>query len=356
MKTRKNVLLDPTPEWLAHDGLADQVALWEDGLRTEIDAPGFEWWYFDTHFEDGSTAVIVFYTKPILVWKGPADPQVSLTITRPNGEKTIRVSASPASQFSFAKESPDVRIGANWVRGDLHSYHLQVAIDDLAAELTFTSRVAPWRPGAGKACFGDLDHYFAWLPAVPYGLAEGALTYDGQTHQVKGEGYHDHNWGTIGLNEVTDHWYWGRAHLGNYSLIFAQTISSKKYGFVPQPLFMLAKGSQVVIGDGAPLQLQARDFKPHPDGRSYPEEVDIDWEKAGERVHLALRDPRIIEAISLLEMLPAWQRTLLRLVSNPYYFRFNADLEMRVDLNDLQTVERGTTLFEIMIFQGKSYP
>lgn len=352
----KNIVLTPTPEWMDLDGLTDTVAPWEDGLRTDVDSPSFEWWYFDAHFDDGSTAVIVFYTKPMLVWKGPAKPQVSLTITRPNGEKTIKFFTSPIDQFSAAKEICDVRVGENWVQGDLHRYRLHVEIDDLTADLTFTGTVNPWRPDAGKAYFRDLDHYFAWLPSVPYGLAEGTLTYDNQVHQVQGGGYHDHNWGNIGLNETTDHWYWGRAHLGGYTLIFAQIIASKKFGYKPQPVFMLAKGSKVIIGDGLQLSMSARDFMPHPGGRKYPKEVDIHWQKDEETVHLALRNPQVIEAISLLLILPAWQRPLLRLFSNPYYFRFNADLEMSVNLNNIKTVEHGTTLFEIMILQGKNHP
>jgi len=238
----------------------------------------------------------------------------------------------------------------------LHWRPAQLEIDDLAADLTFTSTVNPWRPDAGKAYFRDLEHYFAWLPSVPYGLAEGTLTYDDQVHQVKGGGYHDHNWGNIGLNEITDHWYWGRAHLGDYTLIFAEIIASKKFGYKPQPVFMLAKGSEVIIGDGVPLSMDARDFVPHSGGRKYPNEVDIHWQKDEETVHLALRNPQVIEAISLLLILPAWQRPLLRLFSNPYYFRFNADLEMSVNLKNSKTVEQGTTLFEIMILQGKNHP
>jgi len=110
----KNIVLTPTPEWMALDGLTDTVAPWEDGLRTNVDSPSFEWWYFDAHFDDGSTAVIVFYTKPMLVWKGPAKPQVSMTITRPNGEKTIKFFTSSVAQFSAAKETCDVRVGDSW--------------------------------------------------------------------------------------------------------------------------------------------------------------------------------------------------------------------------------------------------
>ena len=43
----ENVIFATTPESMARDGLTETVALWEDGLRTDIDSPAFEWWYFD---------------------------------------------------------------------------------------------------------------------------------------------------------------------------------------------------------------------------------------------------------------------------------------------------------------------
>lgn len=42
---------------------------------------------------------------------------------------------------------------------------------------------------------------------------------------------------------------------------------------------------------------------------------------------------------------------LLRLLANPYYFRFNAALELSLDLPGLQTVEKGRALYEIMLLR-----
>ncbi len=53
-------------KYLDLDGLMDTILPWEDGLRSNTDPGTFEWWYFDAQFEDGSTAVIVYATKPII--------------------------------------------------------------------------------------------------------------------------------------------------------------------------------------------------------------------------------------------------------------------------------------------------
>jgi hypothetical protein len=46
--------------------------------------PGcYEWWYFDAHLEDGSSLVIVFYTKNPLAPEHPLEPFVTVQLDRP---------------------------------------------------------------------------------------------------------------------------------------------------------------------------------------------------------------------------------------------------------------------------------
>lgn len=356
----KSVIVSASRELLERDGLTEAVALWEDGQRADTSRGFFEWWYFDAHFDDGSTVVIVFSTKPLLECNGPLKPNVFLTLMRPDGTKISHVPIFAADQFSASKTSCDVQIGPNWTRGDLHQYQVHVELNPsigqaVNADLMFKGIVPPWRPGTGNAYFGDLEHYFAWLPAIPYGNVEGTIAYDGQTHTVQGTDYHDHNWGNVGLNEVMDHWYWGRAHLGEYTLIFVEQIAAARFGHTRMPVFMLAKGDQIVISESQPLTMQARNFISHVDGRGYPQEVDFKWSANSDSIHLRLRQPKLIESGSLLALLPRWQQRLARLFANPYYFRFNADLELEIHSGNIQKVERGAALYEIMILQGKKH-
>jgi hypothetical protein len=175
-------------EFLRREGLKPEIAAWEDGLRTDTGPGNFEWWYFDAHFGDGSTAVMIYATKPLLLRGNSLTPMVTLTITRPDG---VRLNAPPLlyppSQFESARDSCQVRIGPSRVSGNLHSYKLHTEGDkDWAADLVFTDSAPPWRPGAGKIYYDEaLSRHFAWLVSIPYGKVEGALTYDGKTHPVR---------------------------------------------------------------------------------------------------------------------------------------------------------------------------
>ena len=56
-----------TPEDFARLGIQPgRIEGFEDGMRTQGGPGGYEWWYFDSHLRDGSSLVIVFYTKPQL--------------------------------------------------------------------------------------------------------------------------------------------------------------------------------------------------------------------------------------------------------------------------------------------------
>jgi hypothetical protein len=351
----KPVIFAVGPDFLARDGLTETVVPREDGQRAPTGRGHFEWWYFDAHFDDQTTAVIVFATKSIINPHTPLAPNLSLTVTRPDGKKTAEFFLPPADEFSASENSCDVHIGSSRVahsmQGGRWTYSLHAKTDSLAADLTFTGLVPPWRPGAGKSYFGSLDHYFAWLPAIPYGTVEGTLTYDGQERRVTGTGYHDHNWGNVALPSVMDHWTWGRAHLGDYSLIFVEQIALKKYGAARIPVFLLAKGDRVLADDARCLTMQARGFVRHAGRREYPQEVDFIWARGREQVRLSLRDPQLIEAVSLLLALPPAKRWLARLFANPYYFRFNSELELTIDLDGVRDHLRGPALYEIMMLR-----
>ncbi len=351
----KPIIFGLGDEFIKKDGLTEIIQPWEDGRRAPLARGSFEWWYFDAHFDDQTTAVIVYATKPLINPAIPLTPYLSLTITRPDGTKTVEYAFPPADQFSASNEACDVSTGTGWVKqtgfGKCWTYHLSMKTTSLSADLAFSGLVPPWRPGAGKSYFGDLGHYFAWLPAIPYGMVEGTLTYDGRVHPVHGSGYHDHNWGNVALPSVMDHWTWGRARVGEYTLIFVEQIASKKYGSSRLPVFLLTKGEQVLADDSHYLTMQARDFIHHSGGREYPREIDFTWARGGEQIKLELRNPGLIEAVSLLGVLPPIKRALARLFANPYYFRFNTELDLKIDLADLHDSIRGPALYEIMLLR-----
>lgn len=348
----KRVLLGTQDRFLHLEGLNATPIPWEDGQRASIERGSFEWWYFDGVFEDGLTCVTIFQTKPLTRLNGPLAPIVDMGITTPDGIKRSCSLRPTPQEVRFSKEQCDLLFGNAWAKGDLRRYEMGVTSQDhtLAARLNFEGIVPPWRPGAGKNYYSeDLKKYFGWIVPIPYGSVEGYLTYDGNTRRVHGFGYHDHNWGNVALQHVMDHWYWGRTHIGDFSVIFIVETAAKAYGYQKIPVLMLAKGERILISNGDPLRLQTEDYVSHTSGRRYPRSLDFYWQSGEETLHIKLRQPQILEAISLLYSLPEWQQKLARLLVNPYYFRFRAQMELSVHLAGLEAKEVGEAVYELMM-------
>src|SRR5439155_20287520 len=86
------------PEFLQREGISAEPAVWEDGLRADTGRGNYEWWYFDTRFEDGSTAVVTMLTKPLLGRADPLNPTVRLVITPPGEKQLIEARLYPPEQ------------------------------------------------------------------------------------------------------------------------------------------------------------------------------------------------------------------------------------------------------------------
>src|SRR6202790_4677460 len=159
------------PEDFAKLGIQPgRIEAFEDGMRTGGGPGGYEWWYFDAHLQDGSSLVIVFYTKPQLSPDGELAPFASLELARP-GQAQILVEAhvSPDA-FSARRDRCDVRIGENTFCGNLHEYDIHFSHDGVSGDIKLTGQVPSWRPTSGYMVFGEHDeHLFAWVAAVPEG-------------------------------------------------------------------------------------------------------------------------------------------------------------------------------------------
>ena len=224
------------------------IAQWEDGYRTKGSKGGFEWWYFDSHLQDDSSLVITFFAGN----GKKGGPRIDVDYTLADGTLiSERISVSE-NDFYASTECCDVRIGDCAFKGDLHTYDIYLKNENLEISVQLIGNVPAWRPETGYIFFGNKeDHYFAWLPAVPEGTVNAAITINGNTSHLAGTGYHDHNWGSsmIMMTKMVNNWYWGRAKIGDYQVISSYITAGKKYGYKKFPIFMLAKDGQIIADD-----------------------------------------------------------------------------------------------------------
>lgn len=247
---RKLAVLASSPADYQRLGLSPtSIAPWEDGARTDDSAGTYEWWYFDAHLADEAKLVVAFMNKDIADPQKPLSPLLRLNLELPDGRLFEKLVHYPPGEWSAAKDHADVRLGDNRFTGDLHLYRIQATAEEVSVDVTLTGELTPWRPATGYMLFGaDRSREFTWLASVPQGAVTVTYSVDGKRHETTGVGYHDHNWGNVGLMKVVHHWYWARGQAGPYSVIACYITAAQRYGFEPIPIFMLARDS-VPVGD-----------------------------------------------------------------------------------------------------------
>lgn len=330
------------------------VEIWEDGYRAaDAEDSTFEWWYFDCQFDDGSTLVVTFSNKPHTDPSGPLTPTVLIIRQLADGTRLHLEPTFPASEFHAATDRCDVRIGPNTVTGDLDHYVLHVEGDGIVADVTIDREAPSWRPGAGINYFDSArTHYLAWVVSVPYGRVSATITESGATSQVSGSAYHDHNWGNHLMGSFLDHWYWGRAHVADYTVVYVRMTTKGLLGFgaLNIPTFYLAKGDTLVTDDLLPLRLETSGDVPGPGHQTYPTRMVWSWSSERGTITMTATDPKLIESLDMSVARRGLSR-VLHAGEHPMYYDFNADFELDIALDDLTDQVTGRTLYEKMMFR-----
>lgn len=229
---------------------------WEDGMRTSGDKGRYEWWYFDAHLQDGSTVVITFYTKFMTDIKKSFNPYLTVSIDKADGSKISEKFYCDPEDFFASKDSCNVKMGNNYVVGNLKEYKIHIENEDINLTAVIKRTTQSWRPKTGHMVFGaDESKEFNWVVPVPQGEMEMEYNYKGVTTKTAGSAYHDHNWGNVSMMEIFNHWYWSRAEVGPYTVIASEMISEKE--------FNISKDGETVVDDGELVTLYRTYGKEH---------------------------------------------------------------------------------------------
>jgi len=312
------------------------IALWEDGMRTDGNKGNYEWWYFDTHLNDGSSVVIIFYTKSLMRPGNPLEPYVSVEINKP-GAKTMfkEIHVSP-KEFNASKEKCDVNIGGNYFRGDLQNYQIHVSDGDFTLNVNLKAQVPSWRPNSGHMYFGKYDeHLFAWLPSVPQGEVELDLKIGDKTEHLTGIGYHDHNWGDVAILKLINHWYWGRAQAGEYSIVSSYITAEKAYGNTKLPIFMLAKGGKIIVDDASKVSFSlVEEHVDEKSGKPMANTVIYEYKDGNERYKVSYHREQTIVDAALIDHIKGIKHFLAKIAGfNGSYIRFTGNVQLEHFVN-----------------------
>jgi len=340
-----------------------KISQWEDGYRTGGADKTFEWWYFDSHLNDGSSLVMIFYSKTVFDANGPLKPQATFEFSTPDGKKIEKICYVEKEDFSASKEECDVKIGKCTFKGNLHEYHIHYDHDGIVADVKLTGTVPAWRQANSYDYFGeDESKYFAWLPSVPDGHVEATISIDGVAKTYTGTGYHDHNWGNVNMASVLHHWYWGRAKVGKYNVISANVIAAGKYGYFPFCTFLLAENGEIVVGESDMYKyvtFRTKDiYTDDVTGKPVAGTIIFDYNRDGKRYRVSYRRKGDISRYKMIDSMGGLTKFLLKLAGfDGSYLRFVGEVTVEKFDGDtiVDSVSEPSAVWELMYF-GKNIP
>ena len=336
------------------DGRIEPLKPVDDGLHIEANRRGmYEWWYFDAHLDNGYTIVVFFHaSNPNPGLEGKTGMEIVLL--RPDGIRVQKFISYKRSEFSAARDKPDVTIGENTLRvqqkgGELPVYEIDVQEKGLGCHLTYRAEVNSWKPGTGLSHFGDLG-FFGWVVPFARASVEGTITDGDKTFQVRGIGYHDHNWLNFRFATIIEYWMWGRIYSENFTVSFAFIQCNEKVNRHTVKVLMLAEGREVVLSTGE-FDFLMDEFKYNPKAKyQFPKKVTI---HAPGELKAMLKMKKILETQDMLEnfspVLRFLAKNILRI--QPGYFRLLSEFELEVMRDGKPVKETGETLHEIVLFK-----
>ncbi|MGE0632210.1 MAG: hypothetical protein AB7O96_07365 [Pseudobdellovibrionaceae bacterium] len=255
----------------------------------------YEWFYFDTHNPDGSSIVIAF------LGPNPYDVSTS-TLIKPSGIKNhvgvlVQVVTAEGKRLQvldysrnndieFSSAPFKLRIGNSVLNmkkmpNQLPEYFIELdAIDKdtgirIKANITMEALMKGWKHKEGYV-YTDGKDYHKWFVTVPKGEVSGSYEFVSTKGHLlyrnlmnKSSGYHDHNYGTLPISDTTDGWYWGRAEVGDKTIIYTQVWGKSGPAFLgdmtyrknpPSTMFYMATENEILVDSD---EMVLNDFGPN---------------------------------------------------------------------------------------------
>lgn len=276
--------------------------------------------------DDGTSAVVTFSDN----FSGDHKLRVSLDLNTRDG-KHRTMNADFDRPGVFAKDHTLARIGPHVFEGNLNTYTIYVDANNpqrLGMNLVLKRLVPSFRAATGIVSAGD--KYFAWLNAVPYGKVIGTVTVDGKKINVKGDGYHDHNWGNVQISDLLDSWWWGRGSVGDRRIVTYDMHGKKSVGGSTIDLYYIARnnkievnafGDRVAVKEGLPVK--------HSDSNhERPIRSSVGYSTDGFKTTLSISGP-LLSSLNLLDGQSWTKRSLARILGiKPWYSRFQSPITL----------------------------
>jgi hypothetical protein len=179
----------------------------------------------------------------------------------------------------------------------------------------------------------------------------GTLTIEGETIEVHGAGYHDHQWGNFNFWLAWNNWLWSRQSFEDYSILVFDMVAGKDFGFERFPIcFIQDKHGTLVFQNTHGVTYEAlEEYRDETSGKDYPKVSKYSFDHDGTYVDYRLSVDEVIEATDAYHSLPEQARAAFdRLGLQPSYSRYSASGALTISRNGETTERSGKLIYEFM--------
>ncbi len=175
----------------------------------------FEWWYFDAALDSDDYIVVMYSINDTRL--NPRQPSVRVNIYPTNQPEIWEINEYKKEDVSVSYDKCDVKMGEEFCRDMGEYYEIYTNINGNGGYLKFY----PQKPSFVRP---ESWWVMGWTVAVPTAKVEGYLLKDNKKVDVKGHGYHDHNWGSKPMSSTFKNWFWGKVHTDEFTIDYSVMI------------------------------------------------------------------------------------------------------------------------------------
>ncbi len=215
----------------------------DDAWHPLEDRTYIEWWYFDVMNSDGSIVRGQFF-----IWKDLLRPRllrngIRATYVKADGAEITINKRFPPSAFKSSTESCEVEIENNYLRGSAASCQVHMEDRDTVLDLELTPEIEGFK---SRAYFGGETKIMHWVVPQPRGRAQGTFRAGGDTYEIQGIGYRDHNWLNFPPIDAIRFWDWGRVYDDEFTVIFADIFATKRLGYTEMKPLLIFDSAKLI--------------------------------------------------------------------------------------------------------------
>jgi len=191
----------------------------QDDALHPFDTPDYyEWWYLDALFDNGYSCALSCFWRTS--YQDSHIPLIIIDIYPPDGNRIRGAEGFDYKDCRASLEKCDVSLGKNYIKQEAEIYKVSLHAENTGVELVYKRKLPGWKWTRDGLMKNNADGIQGWINAIPRADVTGNLFLGNEIVPVKGQGYHDHNWGNVDMSRSFAGWGWGRMYDPKYTFVY----------------------------------------------------------------------------------------------------------------------------------------